>query len=466
MKKSSPDDPKEREKHHVPPFSGCKNAFEPGAPCCTILRSVSEGVFTIDLEKRVTFVNRAAESITGFSGEEVVGQYCFDIFRSSVCQAGCPLESAIRSGEPVYDQPAVIINKAGVQVAINLTADLLRSDAGDVLGAVEVFKDVSAIETLRKTITRRYHLGEMISKNHRMQDIFEILPDVAESESTVLIQGPSGSGKEVLANTIHELSPKKGKPFIKVNCGAIPDTLLESELFGYVKGAFTDAKKDKKGRFSLADHGSIFLDEVGDTSPAMQVKLLRVLEEKEFIPLGGTEPVRIDVRIIAASNSDLEKLVQEGKFREDLYYRINVIKIDLPPLCQKVEDIPLLTEHFLSKLNSLKGKNILGVSDEVMGLLMNYRFPGNVRELENILEHAYVLCRGQLIEAKHLPLEFLREAGKSAQTNQIIKPRESSEINSIEQALRKHGGNKVLVARELGIGRSTLWRKMKRFGLA
>lgn len=465
MKKSSPNDHKNGQDFPNPPFSTRRSAFEPGAPCCSILKSVSEGVFTIDLEKRVTFVNPAAESITGFSSQEVVGQHCFDIFRSNVCQTGCPLELAIRSGEPVRDQPAVIINKSGGQTAINLTADLLKSDTGEIIGAVEVFRDVSVIETLRRTIAGRYRLGDMISKNHRMQDIFEILPDVAESESTVLIQGPSGSGKEVLANTIHDLSPRKGKPFVKVNCGAIPDTLLESELFGYEKGAFTDAKKDKKGRFSLADHGTLFLDEVGDTSMAMQVKLLRVLEEKEFIPLGGTTPVKVDVRIVAASNTDLEELVSRGKFREDLYYRVNVIRIDLPPLCEKKEDIPLLTEHFIFKLNSLKGKNIRGVSDQVLGLLMNYRFPGNVRELENILEHAYVLCRGPFIEASHLPTEFLRKARTPTQNYPPVKPLESSEARAIEQALRKHGGNRVLAARELAIGRSTLWRKMKKYDL-
>jgi PAS domain S-box-containing protein len=453
------------EASRVSPIRYCRITSDITAPCCTILESISDGVFTIDLEKRITFLNRAAESITGFSSQEAVGQYCFDIFRSNVCQVNCPLELTLAEGKSVFDCPSVIINRKGREISISITTALFRDDTGVVVGAVEVFRDLSVIESLRKTLSGRYRLGDLISKNPRMQEIFEILPDVAESESTVLIQGPSGSGKEVLAAAIHDLSPRKGKPFIRINCGAIPDTLLESELFGYVKGAFTDARKDKPGRFSLANGGTLFLDEVGDTSPALQVKLLRVLEEKEYIPLGGTAPAKANVRIIAASNRDVEKLVQDGAFRDDLYYRLNIIKIDLPPLCERKEDIPLLGENFISKLNSLKGKNISGASDEVMSLLMNYRFPGNVRELENILEHAYVLCRGPLIEKRHLPVEFLEEAGKGHRPPSGMKPLESSEARTIQQVLKKHGGSRILAARELGIGRSTLWRKIRRFDL-
>jgi len=466
MGKPIPQDRKNLESKTAGSNSSCHNAFKPGMPCCSILKSISEGIFTIDLDKKITFLNSAAESITGFTSNEAIGQYCFDIFRSNVCQVNCPLETAIKTKEPVHNRAAAIINKSGQQIYIRLTADLLKDEQGEIIGAIEVFRDVSIVETLRQTLSGKYHLGDFISKNHRMQEIFEILPDVAESDSTVLIQGPSGTGKEVLAKTIHELSPRKDKPFIKVNCGAIPDTLLESELFGYMKGAFTDAKKDKKGRFSLADQGTLFLDEVGNTSTVMQVKLLRVLEEKEFVPLGGTTPVKVDVRILAASNQDLEKLVQEGGFREDLYYRLNVIKIGLPPLCERAEDIPLLVEHFITRLNALKEKNISGVSDEVMHLLMNYRFPGNIRELENLLEHAYVLCRGNLIETRHLPLEFVNKNSRFNNVHNDLKPLESSEALVIQEALKKFGGNRILAARELGIGRSTLWRKMKRYGLS
>jgi len=446
-------------------LSSCERAFRPGTPCCTILKSISEGIFAIDLDKRIIFLNSAAESITGFTAHEAQGQYCFDIFRSNVCQVSCPLDAAIEKKEPIYNQAAVIINKSGRQISISLTADLLKDDQGKLIGAIEVFRDVSIIETLRQNLSNRQHLGDLVSKNHLMKEIFEILPDIAESDSTVLIQGPTGSGKEVLANTIHELSPRKGKPLIKVNCGAIPDTLLESELFGYVRGAFTDAKKDKKGRFSLANGGTLFLDEIGDIPYSMQVKLLRVIEEKEFIPLGGTNSVKVDVRLIAASNQNLEELVQKGTFREDLYYRLNIIKINLPPLYERKEDIPLLIEHFIARLNAIKGKSIQGVSDEVMSILMNYNFPGNIRELENIIEHVYVLCRGNIIETRHLPLELVNKKVGFNTVHPDLNPLKSKEALIIKEVLDKHKGNRILAARELGIGRSTLWRKIKRFGL-
>ncbi|MBW2056360.1 MAG: sigma 54-interacting transcriptional regulator [Deltaproteobacteria bacterium] len=434
-------------------------------PCCVILESINDGVFIVGPDRRITsFFNRAAEEITGFSSEEAMGRYCFDVFRSDLCQTRCPLELTMNTGQAVYDQPCTIINKAGEEVAVSTTTAPIRNGEGEVVGAVEIFRDLSLVEALRKALSARYRLGDLVSKSPRMQEIFEILPDVAESDSTVLIQGPSGSGKEVLATAIHDLSLRKGNPFVKVNCGAIPDTLLESELFGYVRGAFTDARRDKPGRFSLANHGTLFLDEVADMSPALQVKLLRVLEEKRFIPLGGTTPVKADVRIIAASNRDIERRVKEGRFREDLYYRLNIIKIELPPLCERSEDIPLLVENFISKLNSLKRKCVSGVSHEVMDLLMNYPFPGNVRELENILEHAFVLCRGPFIEKRDLPCDLLEKAVSSRKTWER-GPLACSEAQTIEQILEKHGGNRILAARELGMSRSTLWRKMKRFHL-
>lgn len=350
-------------------------------------------------------------------------------------------------------------------MSVSITTALIRDERGKVIGGVEILRDLSMVETLRSAVSGRYRLGDLISKNHRMQELFQILPDVAESDSTVLIQGPSGSGKEVVATSIHDLSLRRDSPFVKINCGSIPDTLLESELFGYVRGAFTGAGRDKPGRFLLADRGTVFLDEIGDTSPALQVKLLRVLEEKQFVPLGGTDPLIVDVRIIAASHKDIEKMVEAGSFRDDLYYRLNIIKIELPPLWERREDIPLLVEYLISRLNSLKGKRISGVTDEVLDLLMNYRFPGNVRELENILEHAFVLCRETVIEKRHLPVYFLKKAERRHADVGPSSPLDASEARIVGQVLQKHEGCRLAAARELGISRSTLWRKIRKYRL-
>ncbi|MCK8603717.1 sigma-54 interaction domain-containing protein [Desulfoferrobacter suflitae] len=439
------------------------NDREKASACCVILESVNDGVFAVGRDQRIIgFFNRAAEQITGFSSEEAIGRYCFDVFRADICQTHCPLRQTMATGEPVYDQPAVIINRSGSEVSVSISTALLRDDEGQVLGMVEVFRDLSLIETLRTAVSEKYRLGDLIGKSAPMQKLFEILPDVAESDSTVLIQGPSGSGKELVARLIHELSPRKDQPLVKINCGAIPDTLLESELFGYVKGAFTDARKDKPGRFLLGNRGTVFLDEIGDTSPALQVKLLRVLEEKQFVPLGGTTPIKVDVRIVAASHKDIRQLMDAGSFRDDLYYRLNIIKLELTPLCERKEDIPMLVDRLLARLGSIKGKRVSGVTEEVMELLLNYQFPGNVRELENILEHAYVLCKGPLIKTKHLPQEFLDKAKRPVDASFPVNPLESSEARTIRQILATHNGCKIAAARELGVSRTTLWRKIKK----
>ena len=459
---------KKRKKNEapVPGTSPCRSGDE-SLPCCAILESMTDGVFTVDLDRRInTFFNRAAEKITGFAFAEAVGQFCFDILRSSSCQTNCPLERSLKTGEPVYNHPAVIISRTGKEIPISVTTALMRDRRGEITGAVEIFRDLSVMEALRKTIAGGYRHGDMISKNHRMQEIFEILPDIAESDSHILIQGPSGSGKGLLARTIHALSSRKEGPFVKVNCGALPDTLLESELFGYVRGAFTDAKKDKPGRFAAADGGTIFLDEIGDASPSMQVKLLRVLEDRTFTPLGSISPVTVDVRVIAASHKDVPALVQKREFREDLFYRLNIVKIDLPPLCERREDIPLLVENFVNCFNAQKGKQISGVSAEVLARLMNYRFPGNIRELENILERAYVLCRSSMIEEQHLPHDFLektnRDVGARTNSDSLL---DAAEGRLIRETLAARGGNRIETARWLGLSRSTLWRKIRKYGI-
>ncbi|HHW43414.1 MAG TPA: sigma 54-interacting transcriptional regulator [Desulfotomaculum sp.] len=429
-----------------------------------ILDSISDGVFTVDPGWRITFFNRAAEEITGVTREEAVGRFCWEVFRSSICERECALKQTLKTGNPVVNKAVYIVNADGRRLPISISTGVLRDRRGKMLGGVETFRDLSQVEELRKELYGRHTFMDIISRNPRMQQIFTILPDIARSDSTVLIQGPTGSGKELLARAIHNLSPRREKPLVAVNCAALPDTLLESELFGYEAGAFTDARKSKPGRFALARGGTIFLDEIGDISPALQVKLLRVLQEKEFEPLGAVCPVKADVRVVAATNRDLAAMVAEGCFRQDLYYRINVFNITLPSLAERREDIPLLVEHFIQKLSLLQGKVIEGISPEAMALIMGHDFPGNIRELQNAIEHAFILCRGGLILPEHLPAYLQKgneEKGRPAGGLTMAEMEE----RVLREALVRHKGNRTRAARELGINKTTLWRKMKRYGI-
>jgi len=430
-----------------------------------ILDSISEGVFTVDLGWRITSFNRAAEEITGIQREKAIGRRCKDILRADVCETGCTLRQTMETGKPIMNKAVHIIDAKGRRLAIAISTALLKDADGKVIGGVETFRDMSTVEQLRKEIEGRYSCQDIISRSHKMQNIFAILPNIAESNTTVLIEGESGTGKELLARAIHNSGFRKDKPFVAVNCGALPDTLLESELFGYKAGAFTDAKKDKPGRFALAEGGTIFLDEIGDVSAAVQVKLLRVLQDKTYEPVGGVSSVKADVRIIAATNKKLDQLVKEGKFREDLYYRINVMKLELPPLRDRKEDIPLLIDHFIKRFNRLHNKNICCVTNEVIAVLLAYDYPGNVRELENIIEHCFVLCDGEIIEAKHLP-DSVRPRSKLGEI-EGNKPAtmKQMEIVLITESLRRNKGNKTATAKELGIDKSTLFRKIKMYGI-
>jgi PAS domain S-box-containing protein len=432
-----------------------------------ILNSIADGVFTTDEGGKITFINKAAQQITGFSRKEAIGRHCFDVFRADICQSRCALRETIRTKQEITNLSATILNKDGQKVPISISTAVLKDEKGHIIGGVETFRDLSTIEELKKELSEKYTLGDIISKNHVIHGIFNILPNIAESDSTVLVQGASGTGKELFAKAIHNLSRRRLNPFIKVNCGALPDTLLESELFGYVKGAFTDAKKEKPGRFALAHRGTIFLDEVGDMSPSLQVKLLRVLQEKEYEPLGSTSPRKTDVRIIAATNNDLSKLVSQGRFRNDLYYRLNVVKIDLPLLSQRREDIPMLIDAFIQKFNARMGKQISGLSEQALRFLLNYDYPGNVRELENIIEHAFVVCIGSRIEMDCLPKDLTLNQGKaeSPLPPEDEHPLEKAEAEILKRTLEKNRGSRVGSAHELGISRATLWRKIKRYGL-
>jgi PAS domain S-box-containing protein len=425
-----------------------------------LLDSINEGVFTVDLNWRITAFNRAAERITGISRKDALGQACCDVFYANICEKDCALRRTFDTDRPTANATAHIINRAGRRVPIRISAAILRDDDAKIIGGVETFQDLSQIELLRKKLQSRYTFEDIIGRSAVMKRLFEILPRIAESSSTVLIEGASGTGKELFARAIHNISPRRKNRFVAVNCAALPDTLLESELFGHKAGAFTDAKRDKTGRFALADGGTIFLDEIGDISPALQVRLLRVLQDHVVEPLGAAKPVQVNVRVLAATNKNLAGLVQTGKFRDDLYYRIRVVHLILPELRQRREDIPLLVDHLVSKFNRLQEKDIAGVSLEVMTCLMEYDFPGNVRELENIIEQAFVLCRGGMIELHHLPPELRPAAAFTREASSPMHLR-SMEKFLITKVLRRHSGNRKRAALELGINASTLYRKIK-----
>jgi len=430
-----------------------------------ILESISDGVFTVDNHWRITSFNRAAEKITGVSRREAVGRRCADVFRASMCEKDCALRKTLETGTPVIDRSAFIIDSEGRRVAISVSTALLLDQGGNMMGGVETFRDLSLVEALRKKLNSRVQVGDVVSRSPSMGRIFEILPQVAESSSTVLIQGETGTGKELLARAIHNLSPRRDRPFVAVNCSALPDTLLESELFGYKAGAFTGAVADKPGRFAVAAGGTLFLDEIGELRPDLQTRLLRVLQEKAFEPLGATHPVSADVRVLVATHRNLAAQVKKKAFRQDLFYRVNIISIELPPLRHRKEDIPLLIEHFVTNLNRLQGKAIDGLTPEALSLLMAHDYPGNVRELENIIEHAFVLCTDSRIGPRHLPLALVPQIHPSDLPGDRRAAIRAVERHAIMDALRRNRNNRLAAARELGMHKSTLFRKMKSLGI-
>ncbi len=425
-----------------------------------LLDSVPDGVFTVDADWRVTFFNHAAEQITGIRRQEALGRRCCDVFRASICESACALKQTLATNRRVANKVVYIVNAQGARIPISISTAVLKDARGKIIGGVESFRDLRLVNDLRREAEQQDSFSDIIGRSTVMRQLFDLLPAVAESDSTVLIEGPSGTGKELFARALHQLSRRQSKRLIAVNCGALPDTLLESELFGYKAGAFTGAHRDKPGRFALAEGGTIFLDEIGDISPAMQTRLLRVLQERIYEPLGGVEAVRCNVRVIAATNKSLAALVKEGKFREDLFYRVHVVRLELPPLRERREDIPPLVDHFVARLNRLKGRDIAGLSDAALARLMEHDFPGNVRELENILEHAFVLCRGGLIELNHLPPP-LRAGGEISSGLPAGLTLAAMEKRLIQGALRRHHGNRAAAARELGMDASTMFRKIR-----
>jgi PAS domain S-box-containing protein len=447
-----------------------------------ILNAINDGVVTIGLDRRVHYINEAALKILGYDRAEAMGSECASIIRCAACSTqDCLLDQALQTGADIRSYDTYLINKAGEEIPITVNATLLKDEDGTVIGEVEVFRDVSEQTKLSEELHGKFSFDRIIGKNHRMQAIYDILPSIAATKTTVLIEGETGTGKELIAHAIHEHSTRSGKPFVKFNCAALAEGVLESELFGHKKGSFTGAIADKKGRFAQAHGGTIFLDEIGDISPATQIRLLRVLQEEAFEPVGGSETVNVDVRVITATHRDLTAMVREGTFREDLYYRLRVMPIQIPPLRDRHDDIPMLMKHFIQGFNKTMGKEVSEVSPEAMEHLMNYHYPGNVRELENILEHAMVLCRGTHITLHCLPKEV-------AQTNSglmQIAPKPMGQVDAnllhlnmdsptpltdveretIIKVLEQCNWKLGTAAKRLGMSRTTLWRRMKRFDI-
>ncbi|MGD8915358.1 MAG: sigma 54-interacting transcriptional regulator [Syntrophobacterales bacterium] len=436
-----------------------------------ILDSIADGVFTVDHQGRITSFNKAAERITGFSKDEAIGQYCHEIFRANTCFEACPLKHTAETTETIINLEVNILNRDNKEIPISISTAVVKDHEGKVVGAVETFRDLSLIKELHKEIYKQYSFQDILGRSKPMLKLFQILPDIAQSDATVLIEGESGTGKELFATAVHNLSSRQNKPFIKVNCAALPETLLESELFGYKRGAFTDAKRDKPGRFRQAHGGTIFLDEIGDMSKGTQVKLLRVLEQKEYEPLGSNKTEKVDVRIIAATNRDLMEMMHRREFREDLFFRINVIRLSIPPLRERREDIPLLLDHFIERINLKQSKQIKKVSSSALKTLFDYDFPGNVRELENIIEHATILTKGIEIQSRHLPSYLARKHEPSSAAASLPEGEDMSVLDNVERdlivrALERHRGRTAAAAKELGVHRSTLWRKIKRYGIS
>ncbi len=431
-----------------------------------VFNSNIEGTFTIDNDWNVTSFNNSAVAITGYRKDEAIGKKCWEIFRSPRCRNGCHMETTMARRKATIGNELVIQSASGKSIPIRVNSGILINNRNVKMGAVETFIDITEIKNLIEHISDKFQFGNIIGNSKPMEKMFSLFESVSQTESTVMLTGESGTGKELAARAIHLHSARKNGPFIALNCSAFAESLIESELFGHEEGAFTGATKMKIGRFELANGGTLFLDEIGDISLPLQTKLLRILETKQFERVGGTAALPINARIITATNKNLAEEMRAGKFREDLYYRINVVNIHLPALRERIEDLPLLMDHFIKGFNKLFTKTIEGVSKDVYGIFTQYAWPGNIRELENVLEHCFVLCRGAVIETEHLPEKITRSPGPQIVRAPAGQPLKKAEKETIVRMLEKHSGNKTLTAAGLGIDPSTLWRKMKRLGIA
>jgi PAS domain S-box-containing protein len=432
-----------------------------------ILDNLDVGIFTVNRGGLINFFNRAAETISGYDRHLVLGQSCAMIFSGERSADVCLLKESIASGETRSSHQGRMTDRDGVTIPIRANYMALRNEKNVIVGGLATFHDMTLAHQLNRAISNRYTFHDMIGKDPAMRKIFEMVNVVAPSNATVLVEGATGTGKDLLARVIHSASPRAARPLVKVNCAAIPENLIESEIFGYVKGAFTGADRDKPGRFSDAEGGTIFLDEIGDLPLSLQAKLLRVLEDREFYPLGSRRTRKVDVRIISATNRQLKHLVDKGLFREDLFYRLNVMRIELPLLRKRRGDLPLLIRHIVRSLCAARTVAPPAISRTAMQILLNYDYPGNVREMENILEHALIICREAVIQPGHLPdyLTQVQQPGAAPTPAEPSEEPDSREARRILAALEKTGGHRGNTARELGMERTTLWRKMKKHGM-
>ena len=431
-----------------------------------VFNSVGEAIVTVDRQGRILSANPAAGEICGISPDKAAGRELGSV--DPVCREKCGriIDEALNNGRPAADVRVECVRNGDVPKLVAVNCSELQNGEGRQKGAVLVIRDITRIHHLEKELRERKGFGVIVGKSEAMQKVYRLLEDLADLDTTVLITGESGTGKELIADALHTESLRSAGPLVKVNCSALSENLLESELFGHVKGAFTGAAKDKAGRFEMAGGGTIFLDEIGDISPAVQLKLLRVLQEKEIERVGDSRTRKVDVRVVSATNQDLRAKIQQGHFREDLYYRLKVMEVHLPALRHRRQDIPVLMDHFRRELNAGMNRQIENFSDEVTACCMQYEWPGNVRELKHSLEHAFVLCRDPELRLKHLPLEIRPAAAPDPVSPLSGTGRgETLKRDAIVSALEHAGWNKAKAARLLNVSRQTLYRKLKEFGI-
>jgi len=450
-----------------------------------ILNSLGEAVITVDRDHRISHFNRAASRLVGIPPEDAEGKDCRAVLRASFgpAQHDCPMGELGEGGKPRVDVEGTLVRADGRIVPVSASWAFFTSETGEVHGFVISFRSFEEIERIAEERKSKFPFRDIVGRTPRIRRIFDLVEVVKDTDSTVLITGESGTGKGLFARAIHELSPRREKPFVKVNAAALTESLLESELFGHVKGAFTGAVADKVGRFEAADGGTIFLDEIGEISPALQVKLLRVLQDHEFERVGSSRTQQADVRVIAATNRELKEEMRAGRFREDLFYRLNVIPLAVPPLRERREDIPLLVDHILKALRKRGLDRVRAVSPEAMRCLMEYPWPGNVRELENVLERGAVCARGTVLGMEDIAEEVREHCRPRPKESPAVAagepavPREESlrrsngdapigEKELLLRTLEEHRWNRGSAAAALGVDRSTLWRKMKRLGIS